>query len=569
MKKAIRFAVCVCATACAAALLLFGCGGSSKKEAEADPPSDEIRWAEGRFGNLCYKYPEDMPEIEFSPRDGAEGAAYGISDEEGSFYGFTLEHMACEPGVYDELESEGFLKEYFPEHWEEYSIEELGDEDSGREIARYNGNPVFCRGIEDLSEAGDGFKNAEYALEYLILDEGNNTSSVYVVTVYEGDSFYPGTLEYFDTNFCRRLSFDNEASKAEDLAAEDNSPMEAEGTVYEPVSMVLGDLPQYEIPPYYITIVGAEFFRHDGKEAIRILYDVKNEDASYERAWEACEYFSFTATQDGESLTETWGYEANEKDDLGYDGSNPEVLIDYANYIFENEYSNNRRCIMRDGYSARAAEEYLCDWQGGPITLRITLPIYNYNLNFYAEDDPLMVELRDYCQKEVTFDPADMPCRVKDEEWLTPVEDPSWTKGLPEEGDIFADDEMYIGHVKLADAEFADVDGETHMMLHVEYTNNGTEDNSLFELLAIPVWKSGMADGFQHFWVMQDGVTLTMVETDLTKHGQSRIVQPGGTEEYVLEYIVRSDRPIEVEVNYPPFEGGLYEGKAAGKVYRQ
>ena len=78
-----------------------------------------------------------------------------------------------------------------------------------------------------------------------------------------------------------------------------------------------------------------------------------------------------------------------------------------------------------------------------------------------------------------------------------------------------------------------------------------------------------MADGKPHLWVMQDGVSLLMVETELTKQGHYRRVQPGETEEYVLEYIVRSDSPIEAEVNYMAVNGGEFDGKTAGRVYRK
>ena len=111
------------------------------------------------------------------------------------------------------------------------------------------------------------------------------------------------------------------------------------------------------------------------------------------------------------------------------------------------------------------------------------------------------------------------------------------------------------------------MDGKTHMRLPLSYTNNGTEANSIFELLAIPVWKSGMADGIPHFWVMQDGVSLLLVESDVTKNGQQQVVQPGETADYVLEYIVRTDSPVEVEVTYDTANGRMFAGKAAGRVY--
>lgn len=387
-------------------LLLSACGGGSagSQNTASDEPAQEITWTEGRFENLIYYRPESMTELSFTPREGAESVAYGITNDEGKFYGFTIERIQCTPDDFDPLEPETFLQTYFPEHAEEYSIEELGDEDSGNEIARYNGNPVFARGVMDLSGAEGELKNADYLMEYLILDVGNNRGYVYILSVYDCDDFYPGTYAYFSLDFCRKLSFDNEAASAEDLASEDNAPMGAEGTVYEPVELVLGNYPQYDIPSYPLTIVGAEFFRHDGKEAIRIYYDVKNQAGNH---WQAYEFFHLTATQDGEPLSPTYDYEANEKD-VGYDGTNPEVLIDMANFVYDNEYANNRRCMMRDGYSVRMAEEYLCDWQAGPITLHISLPIYEYNLNFYDKDDPLIEELRKNCVKEVTFDPAEI-----------------------------------------------------------------------------------------------------------------------------------------------------------------
>lgn len=572
MKNRIR----ITALLCVLALFLSACGGKSggssgseaaPPETSPDVPAGEITWIEDSFYDLHYQHPDNMAECSFTPRDGADGVAYGLSDGEGRFYGFTLELTEYTPGLYDMLGDEGFLQLYFPDHWDEYAVTELGDRENGGEIARYNGNPVFGRGTEDLSGAAGDFQNAESMLEYLILDEGNNRSRVYIVSIYDCEADYPGTYDDFGFGFRKGLSFDSGAAKAGDLANEDNSLLEAEGTVFEPVELVMGNYPQYDIPSYYLTIAGAEFFRHDGKEAIRVIYDVKNGEASDEKMWQAYEYFELAAAQDGKELTKTWEYEAYEKDD-GYDGTNPEVLIDMANYVYDNEYSNNRRCQMRSGCSVRTAEEFLCDWQGGPITMTITLPIYQMNQNFYDEDDPLMAELRENCVKEITFDPADMPCRVQDDDWLTPVPDPSWTAGFPEEGDVFADDPYHVGHIRLGDAEFVDVDGETHMKLHVTYTNNGTQEYSILQRLAIPVWMSGMADGVPHFWVMQDGVSLLTVETEETKQAQTRTLAPGETAEYTLEYIVRTGSPIEVEVNYTTEDGGRFDGKAAGKIYQ-
>ena len=562
MKKSVRST----AFLCAAVLLLVGCGCG--KKAPRETKTDEVTYVENKFVNLHCKYPNTMTEVAFTPRDGADGEAYGVTDGDGRFFGFTVEITDCTPGDYDPLDPESFLEKYFPEHWEEYQITEVGDEDNGNEIARYNGNPVFARASTDLSAASDDFRTAEYMTEYLILDEGNNRSLIYIVTVYDNDAYYPGTYDYFGYTFTHNLTFDADAAKTQDLADEDNSVLEAEGTEFEPVKLAMGNYPQYEIQAYELTVVGAEFFRHDGKEAVRIIYDVKNTDKDKNRVWQAYEYFRLTASQDGEDLTKTWEYEAYEKD-AGYDGTNPEVLIDMANYIYDNEYSNNRRCMIRNGYTVRAAEEFLCDWQGGPITLRISLPIYEHNLNFYDENDPLMKELAENCVKEVTFDPADMPCKIKNSEWLTAVENPTWTDGLDAEGDFSPDNRTKACHIKLKEAEFTEVDGETHMLLHVEYTNNSTDENSFFELLAVPVWQSGMADGKPHLWVMQDGVSLLMVETELTKQGHYRRVQPGETEEYVLEYIVRTDSPVEAEVNYMLVNGGEFDGKAAGRVYRK
>ncbi|MBQ6067680.1 MAG: hypothetical protein IJK89_12775 [Clostridia bacterium] len=562
MKKVIS----ITALLCAAALLLFGCG-CGKKTPKEPAKADEVVWIDGSLKDLHWRYPDSMYERSFVPREDADGDAYGITDDEGRFFGFSVEIMAYEPGDFDELGPDGFLRQYFPEHAAEYQVTEVGDEENGNEIARYNGNPVFARATEDLSAADGDFRNAAYMTEYLILDEGNNRSFVYIVSVYDNDACYPGTSDSFGWEFRHSLSFDNDTAKADDLVNEDNAMLEAEGAVFEPVELYMGNYPQYEIQGYHLTVVGAEFFRHDGKEAIRVICDVENTDTDKDRVWQAYEYFRLTASQDGEELTKTWEYEAYEKD-AGYDGTNPEVLIDMANYIYDNEYSNNRRCMIRNGHTVRTAEEFLCDWQGGPVTLRITLPIYEYNLNFYDENDPLITELAQNCVKEVAFDPADMPCKVKNSAWLTPAKEPAWTSGLPEEGDISPDDPQKAGRIRLADAEFVEKNDGTHMLLHMAYTNRGDRENSVFELLAIPVWKSGMADGKPHLWVMQDGVSLLLVETEQTKHGQDQLVKPGETAEYVLEYIVRSDSPVEVEVNYMTSDGE-FAGKAAGKVYKR
>lgn len=540
-----------------------GCG----KKQEQQPQTDEVTYIEGSFGDLSYRYPDSMTGISFEPVYGSDGEAYGKTDE-GRFFGFAVELLECEPGDYDETDPDVFLEKYFPEHAAEYETTRVGDEDNGKEIADYNGNPVFVRASVDMSGEDGVFRNAQQLLEYLILDEGNNRSLVYIVRVFDNDDYYPGTYDNFGWTFRNSLAFDNESARSDDLRNEDNALLDADGTVFEPVELRMGDYPQYDIQGYLLTVVGAEFFRHDGKEAFRVIYDVKNTDTDKDKVWQAYEYFDLTAAQDGEDLTKTWEYEAYEKDS-GYNGTNPEVLIDMANYIYDNEYSNNRRCMIRNGCTVRVAEEFLCDWQGGAITLTVTLPIYEYNLHFYDEDDPLMVELSRNCVREVTFDPADLPCKVKNAEWLTPVADPSCTSGLAEEGDIMPDEPQRTGVVKLGDAQFIEKNGETHMLLTLSYTNKGTRENSVFELLSIPVWKSGMADGKPHLWVMQDGVSLQMIETQLTKHGEDELVQPGETAQYELEYVVRSGSPVEVEVNYPDSDGNEFGGKASGTVYLQ
>ena len=49
-----------------------------------------------------------------------------------------------------------------------------------------------------------------------------------------------------------------------------------------------------------------------------------------------------------------------------------------------------------------------------------------------------------------------------------------------------------------------------------------------------------MADGIQHFWVMQDGVSLLLVETDVTKQGHYQQLQPGETAQ--VRFTVREEQ---------------------------
>ena len=109
MKKSVRST----AFLCAAVLLLVGCGCG--KKAPRETKTDEVTYVENKFVNLHCKYPNTMTEVAFTPRDGADGEAYGVTDGDGRFFGFTVEITDCTPGDYDPLDPESFLEKYFPE----------------------------------------------------------------------------------------------------------------------------------------------------------------------------------------------------------------------------------------------------------------------------------------------------------------------------------------------------------------------------------------------------------------------------------------------------------------------
>ena len=357
-----------------------------------------------------------------------------------------------------------------------------------------------------------------------------------------------------------------------DVSYESDDPIpDQPGTTFTPVSKEMGNEPNLTsqgIVPFEATVVGAELFRYEGREAIRIYYD-------YKSLWYDIGDFPYMTTcpvnnvdtvafQDGLMLYKP--YELDSKN-YSYDGSREaqENMPTEEIHVSENDYANNLRAFVRPGHKVRVAAEFLCDWDRGPVTFEISNDVYSAQQNFYDPDDPDLEHIKDTCSITVVFNIEDLPARWQsDTDWIIKDDNPEWTKDLTDEGIVQHDFDRYC-NIKLGDAEFKDLDGEKHMFLHLTYTHLGEEDRSFAE--DTNVGKTFNVD-WPNIWALQDGVTLKWICDDETKDLINKTHKKGESEEIVLEYVVRTDSPVEVEVNCPQNGGYIAGYRSCGKVFK-
>ena len=275
------------------------------------------------------------------------------------------------------------------------------------------------------------------------------------------------------------------------LAIEPTKPQETtppENVSTEPVSADFGD--------YHVTILSAEPFTDgDDKDGVRFYYDFTNNS---DEATCAMFELNLKASQDDYELVTTW-------------------TMDDAP-----EYGNDIRNV-RPGVTIRCCEEY----------------------NFKPTGGPLIFTVSDYSGEELSmqFDPQNLPGRPADEWTITPIANPDWMGGIPEEGDI----EDY--HVKIVKAEGGeDYAGDPLCRVYFDFTNNSQETTTFLMALDLNV--------------MQDGIEIptTFTMDDIPEEDNYTVdVAPGETITVARTSSLRTDSPVTVEI-YDFMSGKTYIG---------
>ena len=291
---------------------------------------------------------------------------------------------------------------------------------------------------------------------------------------------------------------------------EDEAILNAAGTVYDPMTGVLGVGVSGTTGPgvFKVSIVGAEFFRSaDDKEAVRIYYDV----TSY-ASWiiDAADV-SIQAAQDNEYL---WGIDMTE--------NTPDaVRVSHSD--------------IRNGVTIRCAREFECDWQGGPIYVETWyFMAWSHMLDDYVYEGAESADTGLFDDSLIArFDPAGMPARPAYEVDFAPIAAPDWLNGVPTEGG-FSYDQAYLAF--LAAAVFQDGDRNV-IRVYVSFTNTDNYETSYLNYAS-------------DLRVMQDGIELWKYQGDIRvaeDDNVERRLQPNETVTVAQEFVLRSDSPVTFE----------------------
>lgn len=294
----------------------------------------------------------------------------------------------------------------------------------------------------------------------------------------------------------------------------DDSILSAEGTVYEPVSGRLGEGVGGTLDGcvFKVSFVGAEFFRAEGEEMVRLYYDVENCASWIIPSSDV----KVIAAQDGEYL---WN-------DL--DGHfSTEAHLAHAD--------------MRPGTKARLAAEYNCSWEGGPIYAEasyfITFGDYYLNALVYPEDGQTPAEIVPGLYDDslvAVFQPAEMPCKPASEDPRKAVTAPD-LGGLPEVADLKMGSK---GTMKINDAVVINAkDGGKAIEIHATYTNRSGEAESYigagYEIRV-------MQDGLELWW---DGDPYEIYDDE----AMNKRLADGESVELTFRYCLFTDTPVTVE----------------------
>lgn len=293
---------------------------------------------------------------------------------------------------------------------------------------------------------------------------------------------------------------------------EDEAVLNAEGTVYEPVSGTIGvDAWEDGKGVFDVSFVGAEFYRSAADATcVRIWYDVTN---TAPRLMEAMDV-SILAAQDGDYL---WSVDSDDSD-------TPQVHVRYVD--------------IRPGVTVRCAAEYECAWDGGPIYVEgyYYMTLGDHLLNSLVYDGAESMETGLFGDSLIAvFDPAALPARPAVDDTTVPIAEPSWMDGVPDEGEVGYGD-AYAA-VKGSEV-FTDGDDEI-LRVYVTFTNRSTSlvTASYFDIL--PDCRA-----------MQDGIRLVdYAGAETVPEDGNRMAQIDYDEsiDVALEFVLRSDSPVAFE----------------------
>ena len=132
----------------------------------------------------------------------------------------------------------------------------------------------------------------------------------------------------------------------------------------------------------------------------------------------------------------------------------------------------------------------------------------------------------------MTLDPKNLPGRPAADLEIAPIDDPTWTDEMSDEGDV---DDV---HVFIDTAELAEgYSGEDLIRIYFDFTNNGDEAGSLWWMTSIRVFQDGVQ--------LSSGSPEDDVEED---ENFTTDVEPGGSLRCAGCWELRSDSPVEIEV---------------------
>ena len=276
------------------------------------------------------------------------------------------------------------------------------------------------------------------------------------------------------------------STTTEALASAETEPIATEPVVTEPTFEPI----VFTVGDHSVSLVGAEHITtQDGYDAIRIYYDFTN------------------STDHTRSIAESFTVEAYQHGDLcmfGYTEYDPEFSPKY-------EVSD---LYIRPGCTVRSVAQFEVDMGGEAVS----------------------VVFCDYVSSDtytVSIEPGNLPGAPEGELPTRPVDHPAWTEGLSDGGVYNGEYYCYIDRATFA----YDYDGQEMLKVIFEFTNNSAEETSFWAM--------------SYLFAYQDGVQLRVgIPEEMTAEDEAyySMVSPGETVSVAVNFILRSQSPVEIEL---------------------
>ncbi len=235
--------------------------------------------------------------------------------------------------------------------------------------------------------------------------------------------------------------------------------------------------------------IGISETEEDRTEGLCIWYDLTNKSDDYMAMY----YVTVRAEQDGRELEEGMIY--------------PIDLIDGEEY----RYSS-----IRPGVTCRAIHLLDADPKGGRIKYTVSAGYLNDSVIFETELDP----------KKLPGGPGEVfePEKIEKIDWLDDVEESGVCS------------EEYEVTIKNSEIKIDD-EKERYLRVWFEFTNNSEEDAAFYNACSYRAVQDGVS--LNTGWSSYDDTALDAVYDD---------VAPGETAEVCVEWVLRDDSPVAVEV---------------------